>query len=328
MSVKKDYFWHEKTWEQFTNARSKNHLPHAILLSGSRGVGKLIFAEKIIKSLLCLNTDPATQLACNHCKACKTYESGANPDFKSIQVLEDKQQIGVDQIRKLSEFLTFSRSFDAYRVVLISPIEKMNQNATNSLLKSLEEPADNTVIILVVTHLSKVIPTIISRSQLLSIASPLKSQAVDWVKSHIENPSRAEELLEISAGSPLLAITIDDEILNDRDEFAKDLLNIFNEDNSVTEIAKKWEKYDQAVLLDWQINWLQNILKEVSAPNQKIIKFTEDTKSKLKYFSDKISIDNLWQIYQQLLRKKQIIHTSVNPLINLESVLLLWLQAR
>lgn len=321
-----EYSWHLKTWDKFANACARDHLPHAMLLSGANGVGKLVFAERMVKSLLCINPSGENRQACNNCQGCKTYESGANPDFMKIQLLEGKQQIGIDQIRRLSDFLVFSRSFDAYRVVLINPVEKMNQNAANSLLKSLEEPADNTVIILTATHLSNIIPTIISRSQLLSIPLPTKGQALDWIKPQIPDAKIAEELLELSAGSPLLAIKIDAETLKSKDDFAKDILNILNENSSVTDIAKKWEKYEQSILLDWQLSWVQDILKEKLAPNR-AIKHVDSAKNIQHSLKEKLSKKMHWHLYDKLLSKKQIIHTSVNPLINLESMLSLWAQA-
>jgi len=331
MQDKLDLFWHKKTWKKFSSASARDHLPHAMLLTGAKGVGKKIFADKMIKSLLCLKPDPTNRQPCGQCQGCRTYRSGANPDFMRIQLLEGKQQIGVDQIRELSHFLTFSRSFDAYRVILINPVEKMNQNAANSLLKSLEEPSDNTVIILIATHLSTIIPTIVSRSQLLSIPLPARGEAIGWIKAQGSKVDNVEELLEMSAGSPLLALNIDEKSLADKGDFAKDILNIFRENNSVTEIAKKWEKYDQSVLLDWQIIWVQSLLKSVAiastnSGNQKTKNITRIQKH-LDIFKESFPKSLLWQLYFQLLNRKQIVHTSVNPLINLESMLLLWSQA-
>ncbi len=180
-STNPEYPWHETSWDKFTTARSQDHLPHALLLVGADGTGKLDFAKKIATSLLC--TAPVNNKACQNCQSCKTYHANANPDFMQIELLEDKQQISVDQIRQLSEFINYTRSFQGYRVIMINPIERMNQNAANSLLKSLEEPADNTVIILVATNLGKILPTIKSRCQLLTLTTPEKNQALSWLKS-------------------------------------------------------------------------------------------------------------------------------------------------
>jgi len=326
MTSSTNYPWHEKTWDQFASAYTKKHLPHAILLTGSDGVGKLAFAQRLLKTLLCLNPLPDSLQACGVCQACKTYESGANPDYTDIRLLEDKQQIGVDQIRQLSGFLTYSRSFDAYRVVLIHPVERMNQNAANSLLKSLEEPYENTVIILTATYLSKVLPTIKSRSQLLTLPMPDRQQALDWIKQENPNFKDVEELLEMAHGSPLLAVQTSNEAIDKRNELAKDILNIVEKNNSVTEIAKKWEKYDVESMLDWQIIWLQNFLKKSHAPNSKLSQISSYSNT-LQKLEQELKKDKLWALYQKLIQKKQTIHTSVNSLINIENMLILWLQA-
>lgn len=326
MNVDTNYPWHDNTWGQFATAYAQKRLPHAILLTGAHGVGKHVFAKRLIKALLCLNPKPETLEACGECQGCKTYESDANPDYMDIQLLEDKQQIGVDQIRKLSEFLTYSRSFEAYRVVLIHPVERMNQNAANSLLKSLEEPAENTVIILTATFLSKVMPTIKSRSQLLTLAMPDRRLAIDWIKKENPDLQNIEELLEMSHGSPLLATQTPDDAIEKRNELAKDILNIVEKNKSVTEIAKKWEKYDVESMLDWQIIWLQNFLKKTNASNSNLLALISSSKT-LQKLEREILKEQLWDLYQQLIQKKQTLHTSVNPLINIENMLILWLQA-
>ncbi len=305
------YPWHKTTWQQFSHAYFKNHLPHAILIAGARGVGKADFSKRMVKSLLCHNPVAETMQACGDCRGCRTLESGANPDFFNIQLLEGKQQIGVNQIRELSDFLPLSRSFNAYRVVLINQIETMNQNAANSLLKSLEEPADNTVIILTTDYLSKIIPTIISRSQILSLALPKKDVAIDWIKSQKPDfdDDFIHQILEISSGSPLLALNTDQETLNSKIDFLSDIDSVAKQNKSITEVAKKWEKYDQSSLLNWQL-----------------IQVQKEIKSNLTASSN--TTDNLrWKLYQQLLDTKKIIHTSVNSLINLENMLSLWLQS-
>jgi len=166
--------WHQKCWEHFTKAKSSQHLPHAILLTGEDGIAKYALAKRMAKSLLCINSYNQADDACNQCQSCKTFESGANPDFTEIGLIEDKQQIGVDQIRVLSDFLNYSRSYNAFRVVVINPVERMNLNAANSLLKSLEEPTPNTVLILVTSKISQLLPTIKSRCQSFSVSSPAR----------------------------------------------------------------------------------------------------------------------------------------------------------
>jgi DNA polymerase-3 subunit delta' len=323
-SPKHDYPWHDSSWEKFVTARSRNHLPHALLISGSEGIGKLGFAKKIVNALLC--TSPVDNQACQNCKSCKTYQANANPDFINIELLEDKQQISVDQIRKLSDFINYTRSYNAYRVVLINPVERMNKNAANSLLKSLEEPAENTVIILVATSLGNILPTIKSRCQLLTLPSPSNQQASLWVKEYSKH-TNPEVLLSIANGQPLTALTITDDEIQNRVELAADLLSICKKQITVTEIAKKWEKQDHAMLLNWQITWLQKFIK-----NNNIESFSADDEqgvlaTTLEELKTYVSDNGAWELYQQLIHQKQYIHTSVNALLFSENMLMLWLQA-
>ena len=321
-----NYFWHKKTWDQFSSAYAQNHLPHAILLTGPQGVGKSLFSQKLVKSLLCENPVAESWHACNQCQGCKTYDSGANPDFMSVQLLEEKQQIGVDQIRQVSRFLSYSRSFNAYRVVLIHPAERMNQHAANSLLKSLEEPGDNTIIILTATHLSNITPTIKSRSQLLILSMPERNRAIEWLRTQKPDLENIEELLEISHGSPLIALNTSAETIEKRKELATDLLDVLEKNVSLTEIAKKWEKFDLETMLDWQIIWLQNILKRSSTANSISLQSAFQSKILAKLYKE-IPVNSQWDLYQQLVLKKKILHTSVNAQINIENMLSLWLKA-
>jgi len=320
-----EYPWHKPSWDKFVTARSQDHLPHALLLVGAGGTGKLDFAKKIATSLLC--TAPVDNKACQECQSCKTYHANANPDFMQITLLEDKQQISVDQIRQLSEFIHYTRSFNGYRVIIINPIERMNQNAANSLLKSLEEPADNTVIILVATNLGKILPTIKSRCQLLTLATPDKNQALSWLKSQSPDLVQAEELLDMANGQPLTALNISDEEIQAKEEFANQLLASCLKQKSITEVAKNWEKFDPQTLLNWQIRWLQMLIKSRATSSQKSEINQSDNGQMLNRLDEIVSDQKQWDLYQQLVAQKQYIHTSVNSLMFVENMLLLWLQA-
>lgn len=329
MSKLNTYPWHNSSWDKFVTAKSKNHLPHALLISGTEGTGKLDFAKRIATALLC--TSPINDEACQNCKSCKTYQAGANPDFMSIELLEGKQQIAVDQIRQLSNFISYTRSFEAYRVILLNPVERMNTNAANSLLKSLEEPASNTVIILVASNLGRIIPTIKSRCQLLTLPSPTKAQSLAWINKGsadgVNDINNAEALLEMANGQPLTAIKLNNEDIQRRAELASNLLDICTQQKGVTEIAKLWEKQDHAVILNWQITWLQKFIKNNALNLIDPENTQEDLAVTLTKLKSSLVQQRLWELYQQLITQKQYLHTSVNPLLFIENMLLLWLQA-
>ena len=319
-----DYPWHQSSWFKFANARLQNHLPHALLISGMEGTGKLDFAKKIVTSLLC--TSPVNNTPCQKCQSCKTYQAGANPDYMEIGLLEGKQQIGVDQIRQLSEFISYTRSFNAYRVILLNPVERMNMNAANSLLKSLEEPASNTIIILVASNLSKILPTIKSRCQLLSLPSPDKSQSVQWVRQRLPK-NNPDVLLDMANGQPLNAIKVTNEDIQNREALAADLLAICRNHKMITEVAKIWEKFDHSILINWQISWLMKFIKSNQIDELSIVENRQKLDTILSDISSCLTLESQWVLYQQLIKQKRYIHTSVNPLLFIENLLLLWLQA-
>ncbi len=318
------YPWHKNSWDKFVNAKLQKHLPHALLISGMDGTGKFNFAKKIATSLLC--TSPVNNTSCNKCQSCKTFQSGSNPDYMRIELLEEKQQISVDQIRQLSEFINYTRSFNAYRVILLNPVERMNMNAANSLLKSLEEPASNTIIILVTSNLSKILPTIKSRCQLLTLPTPNKNQSVQWVRQKLPKKN-AEELLDMANGQPLNAIKITNEDIHDREAFAIDLLDVCTRQKTITEVAKTWEKFDHSILINWQINWLITFIKNNEVNKSPSVENRKEIDSLLSSIEICLTTDSQWVLYQQLIGQKRYIHTSVNPLLFTESLLLLWLQA-
>ncbi len=320
-----EYPWHQQSWDKVVSARSQNHLPHALLLTGSEGTGKLDFAEKIVRSLLC--TSPIDNKACHNCQSCKTYQSGANPDFLKIELLEGKQQISVDQVRQLSEFINYTRSFNAYRVILLHPAERMNQNSANSLLKSLEEPSDNTVIILVATNLGNMLPTIKSRCQILALPAPDNKEALTWLKAQTPSSSNVEVRLSMSNGQPLTALNITDEEIQSKEDLLTELLGICSHQLSVTEIAKKWEKFDHAMMLNWQILWIQNFIKNNVIDESPADSLDNNHDATLAKLNQTLSTETQWELYQQLIKQKQYIHTSVNSLLFVENMLLLWLQA-
>jgi len=338
------YPWHKQSWQRINQARQSDHLAHAILISGQEHTGKSDFANRLVKSLLCEASqfknneltqtpqiDACHQCPCNKCRGCKTFEADSNPDYLHIKLLEDKQQISIDQIRAMNAFLNLSRSFKAYQVVLISEAERMNQNAANSLLKSLEEPADNSVIILLTSQLSAMLPTIKSRCQMMHLPMPDKQQSIDWLQSKTGKLSEFKEELEISHNRPLAALKVDDELIQNREMLLEDIVNIIQEKSAITEIAKKWQKHDREVLIDWQIGWLYQLLKmppKTDSNDSRTGKSDTEKSINLVTLKDFILDLQLWDIYDQLLKQKQLVHTSVNPLIFLENMLSLWLQAR
>ncbi len=316
------YPWQGEQWQQLMSMRQANHLPHALLVAGSQGTGKNDFANLLVNSLLCEQTDPQGY-ACGECKNCKVKQSHAHPDYKEVTLPTGKQQIPISAIRELIEFLTLSRSYSNRRVVLIQPADKMNDNAANSLLKALEEPPAETVMILVADQPAHLPATVRSRCQLFPLPVPDQQMALAWLQQQ-PLQHEAQKMLSLADGKPLLALQLDtDEVLLAAyKRFATDLVAVLQQTRSVVDAARDWQKTDLDILLNWQLKWLQAALKAQ-------LLATTDTVSAGNKFLDQIIASShhpevLWHLYTELLKLKAMTGYPLNRLIFLESMLLLW----
>ena len=181
-------------------------MPHAVLLKGAQGIGKLDLALNFAQSLLCEKPD-ADGTACHECSSCHWFEQDNHPDFRLIQpdalsAAEDgeekpggkkpSREISVDQIRDLSSFANLSAHCGGYRVVLIHPTEAMNNNAANSLLKTLEEPTDKLLFLLVTHKPQQLLPTILSRCLSFTVHTPTREIGAAWLAQQgVKNPEHA-----------------------------------------------------------------------------------------------------------------------------------------
>lgn len=198
------YPWQSDSWQALQGLRAR--LPHALLLAGAQGIGKLDLAMNYAQSLLC-EKPHADGTACQECNSCHWFEQGSHPDFRLIQpdalsASEDgeersggkkpSREISVEQIRDLSGFANLSAHCGGYRVVVIHPAETMNSNAANSLLKTLEEPTGKLLFLLVTNKPQQLLPTILSRCLSFAVHTPTRDVGAAWLAQQgVKNPEHA-----------------------------------------------------------------------------------------------------------------------------------------
>ena len=200
--------WLDPVREEFRERLQGNRLAHAILLSGPGGTGKLGLAMDIAAALLCLESSLPS---CGKCRSCQLLVSGAHPDFRLLSFEENEKgklrsEIVIDQVRRLISTLQLTTTISKRKVALIHPAESMNKNAANALLKTLEEPPGDAVIVLLSHDPSRLAITIRSRCQNLHVRLPDFSVAQAWLmESGGYEQAEAGQALKAAAGSPIRA---------------------------------------------------------------------------------------------------------------------------
>ncbi len=180
------YPWLEPADAEFSERFNEDRLPHALLLHGPRDTGKTALAVTFIASILCLeNQHPA----CGSCRSCQLLQTGAHPDRHIITFEENpktgvlRKELVVSQVRKLISSLNLTNTISKRKAALIHPVEASNKSTINALLKTLEEPPGETVLVLV-SHDSGHLPaTIRSRCQNLHVRPAASKGAIEWLCS-------------------------------------------------------------------------------------------------------------------------------------------------
>lgn len=259
------YAWHAIQWQQLAQLHEEQRLPHALLLGGAPGIGKLRFARALLATLLC--EQPKGFQACGACQACQLHASGSHPDLRELTPEEGKRQIGIDQVRSLQQFTAQSAHRDGGRkLALIYPAEAMNAYTANAVLKTLEEPAGDTVLILLSHSPSQLLPTIRSRCMQMNFPLPVREQALAWLETQLGGGDSAERLLDESGGRPLAALQLfeaDGLAQWQRQDEALAALVAGRKD--AVALAEEWQEQDSIELLDWWLRRLSSLIRHKSA---------------------------------------------------------------
>ncbi len=251
--------WATPLWKRLCLQHAESKLPHALLLNGHTGIGKSEFAQAFAHLLLCHH--PVNDRPCGQCRSCELLGSDTHPDLVTLHPEEQGKPIKVDQVRELLNFLHNTAQQGGYRVVIMEPAESMNINAANALLKSLEEPGDNTLLLLISHMPGQLMPTIRSRCQQITFPFPSMSEAKAWLARELDqSQERAEQLLSISQGAPLKAKALfDKDLVALRATLMKHLGDLLKARSSAVTVAEKLYKEDLLQLLEW----IQSLLVDV-----------------------------------------------------------------
>lgn len=244
------YFsWHDVQWHSIAELLEKNRLPHALLFAGPAGVGKLRFAKALAHSLLCQKEGFSP--ACGDCKACRLNQT-SHPDLKLITPEEGGRLIKVDQVRGVVDFIVKTSHAGGYKITIIAPAEVMNANAANAILKSLEEPTDNSLLILISDAPGTLMPTIRSRCQQVYFPVPSEEQVLPWLTTATANEGLAKQLLAEASGKPLTALDyLNVGSLQKYQEMERQFIAALTGRLQPLTLAEKWKDHGLLDILNW-----------------------------------------------------------------------------
>lgn len=298
------YKWHERNWSSIEKAWRQERLPHALLLEGPIGLGKHEFAQRL--AALVLGIDLATADG-----------EPVHPDLTVVSVLEKKKQIGVDQIRELCAGLAMTSHSAGYKVAIVDPADKMNVNAANSLLKTLEEPTDNTLLVLVRSRLDTLPATIASRCQRIRFGTPPVEEALEWLEG-VDPDYPWAPLLRACNGAPLAAAAAADQDLSTiEDRLSGDIAGIAAGELDPVKVAAQWNKLDPGICLNWLNRTVTSMVRGRASG-------TDNIDKRLQNLNKDLPLDRLFLYLDEVQSALRRTDGALNTQMQLESLLVPW----
>jgi len=318
------YPWQAPQWTQLARAWEAKRLHHAILLRGPAGRGKLEFGRHLANTLLCENKQQGFQ-PCGACRGCHQFGVDAHPDYKPVGLLEDKRNIGIEQIRETISSLSLTPQYGDIKVALVAPADAMTRGAANSLLKTLEEPAGNSIFVLVADRIGLLPVTVRSRCLSLDFLQGDKQAALNWLQESLPGAVDADLLLALARGAPLLAKKLgESDELSLRATLLDDLGRLTKDGADPVDIAKQWMNAE----LDGLLNWLQALTVDLIRTRlyQHDALTNRDMAASLQALAEKLDLERLFQLYDHStdLQRAVAHRANFNHQLMLEDLAIAW----
>ncbi len=257
---------------QLLKSHIANHqLRHAYLFTGPQGVGRRTLAIRLSQAINCLQP-PSPGEFCGICANCKRFASMQHPDLTIIQAEQEGGTLKVDQVRELQHTLALSPYEAAYRIALLLRFEEAHPSAENALLKILEEPPAQVILLLTASSPENVLPTTLSRCEVIRMA-PMSIQGLEMElkKSWPEDPDQARFLAHLSGGRPGYALYLQEhpEIMEQRRGWLEDHTRLIQAGRAdrfaFAEKLSNDKESSRQVLIAWLAYWRDILLRATGA---------------------------------------------------------------
>ncbi|WP_346208816.1 DNA polymerase III subunit delta' [Aeromonas salmonicida] len=244
------YPWLISDWHALSQTAQAGRLGHAWLLLGDPGLGKEQLAERLARLHLCQQPDRGEP--CGQCHSCQLFDKGHHPDLGTVTI--DSKTIGVEAIREICARLQNSAQLGRGKVVIIPDAERMTESAANALLKTLEEPAGDSLLLLIASQVSRLLPTILSRCHKHVCQLPTEGETVRWLAEQGHQATLAQ--VRICQGAPLRVLRyIEEQQDGKRRELLESFVSLSLTPTRATHVCSQLADETQV-----RLHWLQLFL--------------------------------------------------------------------
>lgn len=295
---------------------------HAYLLTGKEGVGKQGLALEFTKAILCQEQGVG---ACDKCLTCRKIDHSNHPDVRIISI-EEGNSIKIDQIRELQKDIAYKPYESHRKVYIITDADKVTTEAANSLLKTLEEPPDHGVIILLAEEVDKLLPTVISRCQQIQLNKISDSIIEKEIEKYGFNEEVSKLIARLADGSLGRAISLldDEDFLENRKKILKTLyklpelsaVDIFKQVDFIISILNKKDDFPLFYLI---LSWYRDIILYNQGYDREIVNF--DCYKWIKLQSEHYSLEELISIVKLVNNIKRYLERNVKKDLALQVLL-------
>jgi DNA polymerase-3 subunit delta' len=334
--------WQTSDWNRLTSNTDRLH--HGILIHARSGTGMREFVFALAQFFICENQDQTTRSACQVCQNCRLFLAGSHPDFHAVtsefetvtgrisllsaysnryQDAKEREKkskpsrvISVEQVRKLISRFSTHTHIASTRVALIMPADRLNINAANALLKLLEEPPDQSILILATSQTARLPKTILSRCVLFPLAAPNREQSLHWLEEYIPEELRIPAL-DLSNNEPLNArVMVEAKQLEDRQNYLEGLISTLENRIYPLDLAAKVAKMEFDNVLLWFAQFVRELVVWKAVGQKPLWGDTGPVDPA------RISLDRLYALYDRINHYRKISRGSVNEQLAMEDLLI------
>lgn len=276
-------------------------LPHALILAGPNGVGKFSAALSLSALFLCDNHKEDS--FCGQCRHCRLIEAGTHPDLHIIQLEEDRKEIGIDSIRNLINIIHRKPFLAASKAVIVDQADIMTEEASNALLKILEEPPGDAHFFLITSKPAALLPTIRSRSQLFKFTAISSTELENFLLKKGFSSAKARIAARLSNGSVAELLNWDENKIKETDILLKNIFEIIKDGNflSIVDLAGRLssgrKEFDSVIGYCYSVFRDLLLIKTGSDP---LLLINKNHENELNSISGSICIEKLLNILENL----------------------------